>query len=167
MAMSDEQKSYADVLMKLYQEHCTQGRHHETQRSAVVTAIIAVASVITGLITYDRAITRSDLPLTFFLIVLGVFGAAFAMKHYERFNLHTERGRTHRDALDTLLGQVLGTAAPLQPLRATANAKNAGAYPRLSKLRLHYWWLSLGLLIATLGIVLSVIALFFPQKVVP
>jgi uncharacterized membrane protein YidH (DUF202 family) len=167
MAMSDEQKTLADVLMKLYQEHSTQGRHHEIQRSAVVTAIIAVASAVIGLVTYDRAITRSDLPLTIFLIGIGVFGAAFAMKHYERFNLHTERGRAHRNALDKLLGEVLNLSPPLAPLRTSADARNTEAYPRLSKLRLHYWWLSLSLIVAVVGGVLSAIALFCPQKVVP
>jgi uncharacterized membrane protein YidH (DUF202 family) len=113
--MTDEQKSFADVLMRMYQEHSTQGRHHELQRSSVVTAVIAVAGVVVGLVTYDRAITRSDLPLTVFLIALGVFGAAFAMKHYERFEFHMERARQHRTALDNLLGALLDSGPPTPP----------------------------------------------------
>jgi hypothetical protein len=34
--MRDENAPSRDVLWKMYQEHCTQGRHHETQRSAVI-----------------------------------------------------------------------------------------------------------------------------------
>jgi hypothetical protein len=93
----------------MYQEHCTQDRHHETQRSTVISAVTAVSAAVIGIITFDKTITAPvDLPLAFLLVVLSAFGAGFAMKHYERFNLHMQRTRHHRDALDALLpGQPL------------------------------------------------------------
>lgn len=157
--MNDESKSLIDIYWKMYQEHCIQGRHHETQRSSVITAIIAIASVIIGLITYDRAITKYDLPLTLLLIVIGAFGATFSMKHYERFNFHMERARVHRDALDELIA----TNMPLKTLKTAADKTHKAKYPKLSKARLHYWWLSLGVIIAILGGILSIIAIFSPQ----
>jgi hypothetical protein len=157
-AMTDEQKSLVDVLMKMYQEHSTQCRHHELQRSTIVTAVIAVAGVVVGLVTYDQAITRSDLPLTAFLIALGVFGAAFALKQYERFEFHMERARQHRTALDNLLGSLIGSRPPLQPLNDAATRIVESKYPTLFRLRLHRWWFAFGLIAALLGVVLSAIA---------
>lgn len=55
-----------DVLFKMYQERCTYGRHHETQRSTVSTIIIAIAAGVTGLVKYDKTIDSLDLPLSLF-----------------------------------------------------------------------------------------------------
>jgi hypothetical protein len=159
--LSDRDKLRADAYMKLYQEHCTHGRHHELQRSAVVTAIIAVAAAVTGLVTYDRAINPSDLPLTVFLIAIGALGSAFAMKHYERFELHMKRARGYRGELDKMIGNVL------DPVKTKADADQKKEHGILVKVRLHYWWLSMGLAIAILGVVLSGIALLAPQKACP
>jgi len=156
--MSDENAPLRDVLWKMYQEHCTQGRHHETQRSTVVSAIIAVSAATIGIITFDRSIAAPiDVPLSVILIVLGLFGAGFSMKHYERFSLHMERARRHRDALDALLpGQ------PLATLKADADRAHALKFSRLEKRRLHHWWSILNLAVAFIGACLLVIAVWFP-----
>jgi hypothetical protein len=155
----------ADVLWKMCNEHYTQGRHHETQRSAVVSAIIAIAAAITGLVTVDGHIESSDIPLTVLLIALGLFGSAFSMKHYERFRFHMECAKQYRNQLDQLLPD-----APLRQGRARARSEHKhfsapfpswtrGLARRLPDLRLHYWWLALNLFIAALGVALSVSAL--------
>ena len=156
--MSDDDKIAADVFWKMYLEHCTQGRHHETQRSTVNSAIVAVAAAVVGIVTFDKTIAApTDLPLALLLVALGAFGAGFSMKHYERFNLHMERARRHRDALDALLkGQ------PLRRLKNEADLTHNGKFPRLHKWRLHYWWLALNLIVAIVGVALSVIAMWFP-----
>lgn len=161
--MSDEDAPSRDVLWKMYQEHCTQGRHHETQRSTVISAVMAVSAAVIGIVTFDKTIAApADLPLAFLLVVLGLFGAGFAMKHYERFNLHMERARRHRDALDALLpGQ------PLRRLKQEADLANKTEFPRMHKWRLHYWWLTLNLIVALVGVALLVIAIWFPIKVAP
>ena len=102
--MEDDNAPSRDVLWKMYQEHCTQGRHHETQRSTVISTLLAISAAVIGVITLDRNIVYpADLPLSVTLIFIGVFGAGFSMKHYERFSLHMERARRYRDALDALL----------------------------------------------------------------
>lgn len=155
--MADDNVALRDVLWKMYQEHCTQGRHHETQRSTVAAALIAISGGVIGLITFDKAVTATDLPLAFFLFVLGAFGAVFSAKHYERFSLHMERARRHRDALDKLL-----PGTPLKQLKKDADEKHAKEFPHLEGVRLHRFWFWLYALLATLGIVLSVVAVLFP-----
>jgi len=157
--MAEDNAALRDVLWKMYQEHCTQGRHHETQRSTVAGALIAIAGAVIGLVTFDKTVSPTDLPLTAFLFVLGAFGAVFSAKHYERFCLHMERARRHRDELDGLL-----PSSPLKRLKKEADAKHNAEFPRLKDLRLNRFWTWLYVLIAMLGLALSVVALFFPWK---
>lgn len=161
--MTDEHGTSRDVFLKMYQEHCTQGRHHETQRSTVISAVMAVSAAVIGIITFDMTVAApADLPLALFLVVLGVFGAGFSMKHYERFNLHMERARRHRDELDALLqGQ------PLRRMKEEADMAHRQDFPRMYKWRLHYWWLTLNLFVALVGVALLVIAIWFPISVPP
>lgn len=161
--MIDDDAAVRDVLWKMYQEHCTQGRHHEVQRSAVISAVIAVCAALIGIITFDKTIAApTDVPLAFLLIVLGAFGAGFSMKHYERFCLHMKRARAHRDALDSLLAN-----RPLRRLKREADHRQEEEFPRLSKWRLHYWWLALNVVVALVGVVLLAISLWWPIPPAP
>ena len=65
----------ADTVWKLYQEHCMWERHHESQRASITTILVAVAAAIFSVVAHDKAIAKSDLPLTLFLIMQGLFGA--------------------------------------------------------------------------------------------
>jgi hypothetical protein len=119
---------------------------------------MAVSAAIIGIVTFDKSIaTPADLPLTLLLVALGAFGAGFSMKHYERFSLHMERARRHRDALDELL-----PGRPLQRLKKEADSAQKKNFPCMHRWRLHYWWLTLNLVVAIISVVLSVIAIWFP-----
>jgi hypothetical protein len=157
--MSDSKSALRDVLWKMYQEHSTQGRHHETQRSTVAGALIAIASALVALITFDKVISLIDLPLTLLLLLLGGFGSVFSAKQYERSRLHVERARAYRDELDKQLD-----GAPLKRLKREADADHNGKYPRLSALRLNQFWIGLYAFIALLGAVLTTVAVAFPWK---
>ena len=178
--MADEDNA-RDVLWKMYEENVTQGRHHETQRTAVSSLILGVAAGILGLIAFDKAITAADVPLTLFLTVLALFGAMFSAKHYERFKSHMERARKYRDGLDQLLPDVdqlfPKTSAfraeldeilahskkppptkPVKFLKYAAREKHDSLLPD----RLHWYWIEFNLLISALG-VLTVWAVVCPQ----
>ena len=148
-----------DVLWKMYQEHCTQGRHHEAQRSTVAGALIAISGAVIGLVTFDKSISRIDLPLTLFLCGLGIFGAVFSAKHYERFSLHMKRAQKYRDELDGLL-----PGKPIKRLKKIADAEHDGEFPNLKDLRLNQFWICLYVLIALLGLALSVTAALYPTS---
>ena len=155
--MNDDVSAMRDVLWKMYQEHCTQGRHHESQRSSVAAALIAVAGAIIGLVTFDDSISGWDVPLTLLLAAIGAFGALFSAKHYERFSMHMERARAYRDALDeTLPGR------PLKPLKVAADEISARDFPLIRPLRLNRFWTGLYLLICAIGLVLIVVAAVSP-----
>jgi len=143
-------KDEAEILWKLYQEHCTWERHHEQQRASVTNFFIAVAAGILGVISLDQGLTENDLPLTVFLTAQGLFGALFAAKHYEVFSMHQSRAGQYRDALDSLFPD-----AQILYRRNRADEKTAARFPRLHRLRLNKFWVGLQLLIALFGVVLT------------
>ena len=149
----DQEAALLDILWKNCQEHWLQGRHHEIQRSSVTNVLIAISSAIIGLVTFDKTIVISDLPLTIFLIILGVFGAVFSAKHYERFSFHISRARKYREEINKLFPDT-----PLRELIDKADEKHNRKHPRLRKLRLQYFWLGLYVLITLIGVMLTIIA---------
>lgn len=169
-------KDQVDLLFKFYQEHTTQARHHETQRSTTSTILVAIAAGVTGLIRYDKEIDRIDFWLSLLLAVIGFFGAAFVYKQYERYRLHTERAKRYRDAMDELLPdrnlilpehvfqpsekakaslEPLGVK-PVKALKQVADAEHTSKYPSASRYSLHAGWVLLHLCIAILGLLLAV-----------
>lgn len=156
--MSDE-AALREALWKLYLEHCTHVRHHETQRSMVAASILAIATALLGLVTFDKAVRITDLPLTILLVFLGLFGALFSAKQYERASMHTERARHYRDAVDATLD-----GCPLKRLKQEADAEHRKNFKRLEKLRLNKFWVTLYILLAAIGCALSIVSIFFPQN---
>ncbi|MBD0328382.1 MAG: hypothetical protein ICV68_18350 [Pyrinomonadaceae bacterium] len=157
--MAEEQNVLKELLLSMYRESVGQCRHHETQRATVTSAMITVYTFIIGLITFDKAITRADIPLLLFLIVLGAFGATFTLKHYERYRLHQQRSREYRNALDALFANNL-----IFELKQKADGINEKKFPYLKRLHHSYWWAALHGFVTFLGIILIVIAIFSPYK---
>lgn len=59
-----------DILWGMYQEHCTQGRHHEGQRATMSNLLLVLSGGILGLITF-KDLSFETWPLSAFLIILG------------------------------------------------------------------------------------------------
>ena len=150
--------SSAEILWGLYQDHCTWERHHEEQRATATNILIAVAAGILSIMSLD-GIGESDLPLAFFLMTQGLFGAVFAAKQYERFARHQNLAKKYRDALDKEFAD-----AHIVQLRNTGDDEHQRNYGSLSKLRLKWFWISLHLIIAVFGLVLAGIILLAHSK---
>ena len=143
----------SDFLWGMYEEHTTQGRHHETQRASVTNFIIVVAG---GLIAFiaNKDVTKDKWPLAAFLIIVGLFGALFSAKQYERFRFHMVAAGLYREELEKIVGNDVGE------IRHKAKAVHKSGFPSLLvKLRLYYFWIALHLLIMALGIALLVLTL--------
>jgi hypothetical protein len=144
-----------EFLWRMFDEHMTQSRQQESLRSSVTTMLITLSAVVVGFITFDKELSRSDLPASFLLSALGVFGALFAAKHYERFMFHIARARAYRDEIERLFADTDWTA-----LREQADAKHRAEFPRLVDMRQHRFWVIFHCLIAFVGAILSGIILF-------
>jgi len=119
-----------DLLWNIYQEHCNWERHHENQRSSVTNILIAVAAGVLGIIALDGKLAPTDLPLTIFLIIQGVFGSIFVAKQYERFARHQRLANKYRQELnDGYLD------AKIVQLRKEGDLEQERQYKYLSKLR--------------------------------
>lgn len=145
--MSDE----ADILWGMYKEHTTQGRHHEIQRAAMTNLIMAICAGVLGLFALDKSPTTIHLVLAIFLVVLGLFGAVFSAKHYERFSMHMERARGYRDALEQAL-----PSTNIKEIKDAADFKAKKKYPKLFDLRLFWFWMALHVVVAAVGLILSI-----------
>jgi hypothetical protein len=139
-------KDAPDIWWGMYQEHCTQGRHHEQQRAVITGFFSAVTAGVLSVITADKCLDGADLPLAAFLVLIGLFGALFSAKQYERFALHMERARSYRDALESAVPD-----SKLKELKTAADAASEVKFPRLGKLRLNRFWIALHLIIAGFG----------------
>lgn len=148
-----------DILWEMYKENVTHGRHLETLRANVTSSFIAIYAAILGIIPFDKEITAFDLPLTLLLIVVGSFGSIFVYKHYEKFNHHMRRAQNYRDAVDEFFEN-----SPIKTLKERADKKHRSEYPRMHKFKLNFLWIFLHLIAVLIGIVLTIVAAFFPLK---
>lgn len=151
--MDDENVSLRDLLWKLYEENRAQVRHHESQGSVVSCVFVAVAAGVIVLASLDEAASFLDLARAVFLWVLGICGAVFSAKHYERSRLHTERASRYLAQLDSLF--------PGQPLKRPedeAENKQKKESPALHRLRLNDFWIWLHVLIAAVGGLMTIAA---------
>jgi hypothetical protein len=141
-----------EILALLYQEECSFARHHEELRASVANIIIAVSAGGMGLVAFDQKLAVDDIPLTLFIAILGVFGAVFGSKHYERVRLHLNRARQYTKRLEELAPDMR-----IASLREAGDEANKKRFPRLFPLRLNSFWVALHLLIALLGVSLTVL----------
>jgi len=146
-------KDETDFLWGMYQEHTTQGRHHETQRASVTNFILIVAGGTLAFIA-NKGVNKDQWILAAFLIVIGLFGALFSAKQYERFRFHMIAAGKYRKALETKLKGDTGG------IREEARKEHEGNYsPFLVKMRLYYFWIFFHVLIALLGAILLVMTI--------
>jgi hypothetical protein len=142
--------SDTDVLLRFFDEDWRQVRQSEDQRTAFSNIVLLIASAVFGYLT-QHGLSRDMLPLTIFLIVLGIFGGLASEKLYERSKLHMELAWAWRDKLNELHPEI-----NIDQLKEKAEAINHERFPRLHKLHLHHVWLALDLAIAIAGIISTI-----------
>jgi hypothetical protein len=89
-----------------------------------------------------------------FIIILGVFGALFSAKQYERSRFHMSAAGLHRVELEEL------ARVNLSKIRGDAEAKQKKDFPTTEAWRLNKFWTGIHALIAIFGAILLVQALF-------
>lgn len=154
-------KQNAKDLLAFNSEQYARLQHYETQRSTVSNLLVIIAAAILAFVTFDRALTIADLPLTTLLLFMGLFGAAFCAKYYERSAQQSDRIKATRLKLDELLFD----SALLDRLRDQADAEHALEFPGFHKGRFSWWkiyrlWITFHLFIALLGLILTVLVYF-------
>ena len=93
-------------------------------------------------------------PLAIMIILLGIFGALFSLKHYERFRFHMKCAAQYRNALEKALPRT-----NLASHRVAAEWAHKCKYKRIGKIHLFVFWTLLNLAIAMLGAALLLASL--------
>jgi hypothetical protein len=156
--MADNDANLREALWKMFEWETAQFRHHENERSAVASAVTGISAAMVAIVTFDDSIAApADIPTALLLVALGVFGAIFSMKQYERSQFHYQRLQNVRGELESLLSD-----CPLQQLRDAAETNHKAKFPVLWGLRLHDLWLALHLVVSVVGVFLLVVAWWFP-----
>lgn len=151
--MEDQKTNKKDILLCFYKEHLAQARQQESQRATMTNLILIIGAAVIGLITLDKSINNADLLLSIFLTFLGLYGAVFSAKLYERFRLHYERSRNTRFKIEELYPETTISIPK-------ADEKTKENYPILFRLRLFWLWMILPYFIFLLGIILTLKAVF-------
>lgn len=140
-----------DAQLAFWKEHREQLRQSETQRSVLTNFVLVIVAGISGLIVQQRY-TLGTLPLSFLIVLLGLYGALAAAKYHERANYHLSQAR----ALTRALAES-GALPDNRKLLAEYRENHYATYPRLSSFRLHWIWTGLHLGIAVYGLVLIIV----------
>ncbi|MCI5140762.1 MAG: hypothetical protein D3909_03340 [Candidatus Electrothrix sp. ATG1] len=151
---NDEKKKIAnELLVNFYKEHSLWARHQESQRSIVSNLLTTTSALLIGLITYDRSITASDLPLSIFIFFVGLFGILFVYKYYVQFKFHDNRIEGYKREINSIYSYI-----DFLEIDKKSDELTKGNFVFLSRLNLYKTWIFFHMLIATAGLILSVIA---------
>ncbi len=143
--MADE----TDILLNFCEEEWVQARQCEDQRAIITNIVLVITSAALGLLS-QMGLSIEMLPVTIFLVILGIYGAFASQKYYERHQFHIERARAWRKRLEELHPK-----SQITKVREEANKKHSQKFKRLEKIHLHTLWFFLHLAITLMGIVLS------------
>ena len=140
-----------DVLLEFCKLNWEEIRHIENQRATLANLIILIASAIVGL-AVQQGLTRSFLPLIVLMILLGVYGIATTLKLHERYMFAQTRLEYYYERIDKMHpnAQFLG-------LRRDADEKHRTQFPRMTRLRVYYLWLTLYIAVSLMGCGLALV----------
>lgn len=151
----DDEKGIKDTIMCMFNEHTTHGRHHESQRSIVSSLIITLASALIALIGFDRNITADDLPQAIAITSLGLFGALFTLKEYERAVFHMDRARLYRNKLEKIFPEL-----SIEDEKEYAKRQLMKKFPNVNRISLKWLWVALHLSITGIGCLIIFFAFY-------
>ena len=140
-----------DVVLEYWKDHREQMRQSETQRGVLTNYVLVIAAAISGFVVQQQFALRT-VPLSVLTMAIGLYGAVSAAKYHERADYHLSQAR----ALTRALVQS-GALPDANPALDDARQVHYARYPRLSRLRLNWLWISLHLGIAVYGAVLLII----------
>ena len=141
-------------LLRTLEENWILARQAEDKRAVIAHVNIIAITVASGILALV-GFKKNALPLTFLLVILGIYGIFATAKLYERSQYHIQRARKLRAKLDKLYPD-----AQIEMLQKSAENEHRILYPRMMNVRLNIIWLSLHVLIAVLGAAYTIIILF-------
>jgi hypothetical protein len=143
----------SDFIQQQMEENFYLANQAERMRLIVATGNLVFATALQISIGILGLEPRA-LPLTGWMIFLGIYGVFAGMKLYERESYHRSRVRKLRGKLNDLY-----TDAELEKLFKEIEQEHGQIYPRLMVLRMNTILIALHALIALLGVIYTIFCL--------
>ncbi len=140
-------------LLRVLDENWLHARLSEEKRATLANLALLI-TFITQVVLAFTEFNRRVIPLTVFLIALGIYALVVSKKLYERAQFHTRRARKLRAYLDQTFPE-----AEVETLQASAETEHAKYYVFWMNVRLNTIWLGLHVLIVVVGITETLLCL--------
>jgi hypothetical protein len=142
-----------DILLKLNEDEWSLIRHYEDQRATVTNFVLAMASLAIGFLV-QKGLALDTLPVAILLIVLGVYGAITVAKLYERTQYAAALAKSYMIRLSELYPSI-----GLEEFKNKVDVKHRSKFPITARLHMHHLWGTLHIVIALVGVVLTIVIL--------
>ena len=132
-------------------------RHYEDVRFKITQVTVTLAGLLIGATRFGplRTTPTSNLPISFFIIILGIIGILISAKYSERADRHATIARAYRKAASALVGKVQGEE--FEEIHRRAAAQHLASAGFMSRIRARYFWLAVHACVVVLGVVVAFI----------
>jgi hypothetical protein len=142
-----------EVLLKAFEESHTLARQAEDQRATMSNFLITIAAVLFAFIT-QQGFTRAVIPLSLFIVFLGLFGLFMSAKYTQHYHRHYARIRLLRKRISELCPE-----AQIQEIEKESSDENLRRHPLLKqRMPIVYVWLTLHATICLIGVLSTILA---------
>lgn len=138
--------------MEFIKENLSEIRHTENHRNNITSIILILVGGILSIISANK-LSLHLLPLTIFIIIIGLFGILVTRKLYERQKWYMGR-------LDSLYEQIdkLDSKLKIKNTYETYAQQHVLKFNFYSKVRMNFLWTLIHFFIIIMGIVLTIIS---------
>ena len=117
-------------------------------KQGITNLVLILTGAAITLIAHD-GVEPNDRWLSAFIVFLGLFGAAFSYKCYERFRCHTTRAAEAISRLENA-----NTGLDLASIIPKADSEHRKKHKILPGVRLYWYWFAMHVFVITIGGVL-------------
>lgn len=147
----------AKLLLAHEQENDVFIRHYEDVRFKITQVTVTLAGLLIGATRFGplRTTPAANLPISLFIVVLGIIGILISAKYSERADRHATIARAYRRAASALVGKVQGHE--LEEIHQQAAAQHAASAGFMARIRARYFWLAVHACVVILGAIVAFI----------
>lgn len=142
-----------NILWNLFRERTDHARQHANQRATVTNYFLAIASALLAFAA-DDGLQLSDLPITIFMIVIGVYGGLFSKKHYLENRRHSYYAKKYKERISQYLE---ADGIDLVDIERQALEDFLLNHKQFKRGVLNRYWKGINTIIWVLGVVLTLI----------
>lgn len=142
-----------EIVIAFIKENLSEIRNTENHRNNITSIILVLVGGILSIVS-DNKLSLDYLPLTIFIIVIGLFGILVTRKLYERQKWYMGR-------VDSLYKQIdkLDPNLKIQDTYKELSDKHERTFKLYSNVRMNFLWTLIHFFVLVIGIVLTVFSI--------